>query len=126
MAQSTINQSTGISYTKHIYIHIYIIIFIYLYINKYTPFQKHCNLKIHIKYMYTHNGRIVYCQHLINISQCGRASLPSSVALLFTIFFLFRNSSFILNSFQFPLFSLCSQKGILVGRMSSITLFVST
>ena len=72
----------------YIYIYIHIIICVYLYINKYTPFQKCCNLKIHIKYMYTHNGRIDYCQHLIHISQCGRASLPSSVTYLqFSFYF---------------------------------------
>ena len=57
--------------------------------------------------MYTHNGRIDYCQHLIHISVWK--SFIAKFCDIFTIFFLFHNnSSFILNSFQFPLFSLCS------------------
>ena len=140
MAQSTISQSTGISYTRHIYIYIYINIFfnvlstvprenrladslyiyiiicVYLYINKYTPFQKCCNLKIHIKYMYTHNGRIDYCQHPIHISQCGRASLPSSVTYLqFSFYFtIIPLSSWTV--FSFPCFLYAVRKEYWLGE----------
>ena len=56
--------------------------------------------------MYTHNGPIDYCQHLTHISVWK--SFIAKFCDIFTIFFLFHNPSFILNSFQFPLFSLCS------------------